>query len=82
MPDEKHQLTFDVIDDCWPKLRVVAVVKLPDGRQLVFEDKVLYDQAYNKFENTLHNALRPLIEAVVKRRLAQNTASAAAPNLT
>ena len=38
------------------------------GRPILVDSKERYDLAYTKFENDLHNVLRPIVESVVKSK--------------
>lgn len=62
------ELHIQIFDDQWPKLRLVGTIKLVNGQSAHFDEKVLYDQAYNKFEGTCHNMLRKVVEAAINRR--------------
>lgn len=62
------KLEIEIFDDLWPKLRLVGMIKFDNGQRTPFDEKVNYDQAYMKFEGTLHNMLRPLINNVIDRR--------------
>lgn len=62
------KLEIEIFDDLWPKLRLVGTIRHNNGQSTHFDEKVLYDQAYSKFEGTLHNMLRPLINNVIDRR--------------
>jgi hypothetical protein len=62
------ELTIQIHDDLWPKLRLVGQIRFVDGNRANFDETIMYDNAYNKFEGVLHNMLRPLCENVINRR--------------
>ena len=62
------KVTFQIDDNEWPKLKLTGERFGPNGERSAFDQKMIYDQAYAQFENTIHNQLRPMVDALVARR--------------
>lgn len=60
------KLTIDINDNSWPKLQLVINGQDQFGRAVVIDSKERFDLAYTKFENDVHNALRPIVDSVIQ----------------
>jgi hypothetical protein len=65
-----ERVEFSIDDTTWPKLRLAGTIITNRGERIAFDDRQSYDLAYVSFENALHNVLRPVVERLTKRRLA------------
>lgn len=61
-------LEVTVVDDQWPKLRVVCTRRSTTGEPTITQQAVLYDQAAVQFENQLSNHIRVMVADVIARR--------------
>jgi hypothetical protein len=61
-------LEVTVIDDKWPKLRIVCSRRSTTGEPLMTQQEVLYDQAAVQFEAQMLNHIRAMVAEVVNRR--------------
>src|SRR6266705_2999871 len=64
-------LEVTVVDDQWPKLRIVCQRRSTTGEPVMTNQAVLYDQAAVQFENQLINHLRVMVQDVVNRHKGQ-----------
>jgi len=67
------RVSFSIDDTQWPRLHITGERVSSTGERTAFEQKVLYDQAYLQFENTLHNQLRPSVDEIISRRKSINS---------
>jgi hypothetical protein len=67
---ERGQITISItiFDDKWPNLTLVGRREGNCGVSAAITSNQQYDLAYNKFENDLHNLLRPAVDALITRR--------------
>jgi hypothetical protein len=63
------RLNLSIDDDQWPKLHIAGERMDSRGGRVAFDDRMQYDLAYTRFENTLHNQLRPLVAELIERKL-------------
>jgi hypothetical protein len=63
------RLSLSIDDQQWPKLHIAGERVDASGGRVAFDDKMQYDLAYTRFENTLHNQLRPLVQEIIERKL-------------
>ena len=66
-------LEVTILDDKWPKLRIVCRRQTSTGETSVTTLEQLYDGAYVMFEAALHNHLRPMVDELIQRRKGQRT---------
>ena len=62
------KIDITINTNSWPKLQMVISANDEFGRPILVDSKERYDLAYTKFENDLHNVLRPIVESVVKSK--------------
>ena len=62
------KIDITINTNSWPKLQMVISANDEFGRPILVDSKERYDLAYTKFENDLHNVLRPVVESVVKSK--------------
>jgi hypothetical protein len=60
------KIDITINTNSWPKLQMVINANDEFGKSILVDSKERYDLAYTKFENDLHNVLRPIVESVVK----------------
>lgn len=65
-----ERVEFSIDDTMWPKLRLAGTIITNTGQRIAFDERQQYDLAYGAFENALHNVLRPVVERLNSRRLA------------
>jgi hypothetical protein len=61
-------LEVSLMDDKWPKLRIVCRRQTSTGETTITTLDALYDGAYVMFEAQLQNHLRPMVEELIRRR--------------
>jgi hypothetical protein len=62
------RITATIDDMRWPKIQLVIVREGEQGEKVATREEILYDQAYSKFENALHNHLRVAVQQIINRR--------------
>lgn len=62
------RVEFSIDDSVWPQLKLAGIRTTSTGERFAFDGRQSYDLAYVAFENVLHNALRPAVEELIKRR--------------
>lgn len=62
------RVEFTIDDTTWPHLKLAGTRITTTGGRVAFDSKQTHDLAYVKFENDLHNQLRPAVEEIVSRR--------------
>lgn len=67
LPDQ-IQINLTISDDRWPLLSAVGTRQGTCGASAVTKVSQQYDLAYTKFEEILHNLLRPAVEELIRRR--------------
>ena len=60
-------LEVTVVDDQWPKLRIVCQRRSTTGEPTMTQQAVLYDQANVQFETQLTNHVRVMVQDVINR---------------
>jgi len=68
---EQIQITLTLSDERWPILQAVGTRSSIVGAPSATKETQQYDLAYDKFENMLHNLLRPAIAEMVARNKGQ-----------
>lgn len=63
------RIEIAIDDQQWPKLKMVINRTDVDGQRVALTNSRQYDQAYNQFENDVHNHLRPAVDQLIKRRM-------------
>lgn len=64
-------LEVTVLDDQWPKLRIVCQRRSTTGEPTMTNQAVLYDQAAAQFECQMLNHIRAMCAEVINRRKGQ-----------
>lgn len=65
------QITLTISDERWPILQAVGTRSSIGGAPSAVKEQQQYDLAYDKFEGTLHNLLRPAVEELIRRNKIQ-----------
>jgi hypothetical protein len=63
------QMTIEVDDEKWPRIRMIVTRKDESGQVHVTKHEQQFDTAYTAFEPHVHNHLAPLVEDVINRRM-------------
>jgi len=70
---EQIQITLTISDEKWPILTAVATRSSLSGSPAAVKETQQFDLAYGKFENLLHNQLRPAVDELIRRNKGPKT---------
>jgi hypothetical protein len=61
------KLEVVVHDQMWPTICITTSRESTRGGPAIQQHKVMYDLAYGKAEEMVHNALKPMVEELIGR---------------